>query len=43
MATVSWDVYGVLLVDFTPPATTINPAAYQETLNRLKEAIQNRD
>jgi hypothetical protein len=27
MATVSWDVHGVLLVDFTPPGSTINSAA----------------
>jgi hypothetical protein len=35
MATVLWDVHGVLLVDFTPPGSTINAAAYQG----LKEAI----
>jgi histone-lysine N-methyltransferase SETMAR len=40
MATVFWDVYGVLLVDITPSSSTINAAAYQETLKRLKEAIQ---
>jgi hypothetical protein len=40
MATVSWDVRGVLLVDFTPPGSTINAAAYQETLKRLKEDIR---
>jgi hypothetical protein len=39
MATVSWDVHGILLFDFTPPGSTINAAAYQETLQRLKEAI----
>jgi histone-lysine N-methyltransferase SETMAR len=39
MAIVFWDVHGVLLVDFTPPTSTINAAAYQETLKRLKEAI----
>jgi histone-lysine N-methyltransferase SETMAR len=39
MATVVCDVHGVLLVDFTPPSSTINAAAYQETLKRLKEAI----
>jgi hypothetical protein len=32
MAIVFWDVHGVLLVDFTPPTSTINAAAYQETL-----------
>jgi hypothetical protein len=31
MATVFWDVHGVLLVDFTLPGSTINAAAYQET------------
>jgi hypothetical protein len=40
MATVFWDVHGVLLVDFTPPGSTINTAAYQENLKRLKEAIR---
>jgi histone-lysine N-methyltransferase SETMAR len=39
MATVPWDVQGVPLVDFTPPDSAINAAAYQETLKRLKEAI----
>jgi hypothetical protein len=39
MATVFWDVHGVLLVDFTSPGSKINAAAYQETLKRLKEAI----
>jgi hypothetical protein len=40
MDTVFWDVQRVLLVDFRPPVSTINAAAYQETLKRLKEAIQ---
>jgi hypothetical protein len=40
MATVFWDVHGVLLVYFTPPGSTINAVAYQETLKRLKEAIR---
>jgi hypothetical protein len=39
MATVFWDVYRVLLVDFTPLSSRINAAACQETLKRLKEAI----
>jgi hypothetical protein len=39
MATVFWDVHGVLLVDFTPPSSTINAAVYKETLKRLEEAI----
>jgi hypothetical protein len=28
------------LVHFTPPGSTINAAAYQDTLNRLKDAIR---
>jgi histone-lysine N-methyltransferase SETMAR len=40
MATVFWDVHRVLLVDFTPPSSTINAAAYQKSLKRLKEAIR---
>jgi len=39
MATIFWDVYGVKSADYTPPSSTINAAAYQETLKRLKEAI----
>jgi hypothetical protein len=39
MASVFWDVHGVLLVDFTPPGSTINAAAYHEALKSLKEAI----
>jgi hypothetical protein len=43
-ATAFWNVYGVIiLVDFIPPSSTANASAYQETLNRLKEAIQKRD
>jgi hypothetical protein len=42
MATVFWDGHGVLLVDFTSPSSTINAAAYQETLKRLKEAIRHK-
>jgi histone-lysine N-methyltransferase SETMAR len=40
MAIVFWGVHGVLLVDFTPPGSTINAATYQAILKRLKEAIQ---
>jgi hypothetical protein len=40
MATVFPDVCGVLLVDFITPSSTINAAAYLETLKRPKEAIQ---
>jgi hypothetical protein len=36
------DVQGVLLVDFTPPGSTVNVAAYRQTLKRLKEAIQHK-
>jgi hypothetical protein len=36
MATVFWDVHGVLLVDFTPRGSTINAAAYQETLKETQ-------
>ncbi|GFG40667.1 hypothetical protein Cfor_06704 [Coptotermes formosanus] len=39
MATAFWNVYRVLLVGFTPVVSTINAAAYQETLKNLKEAI----
>jgi hypothetical protein len=42
MATIFWDVNGVLLVDFTPPGSAINAAAYQETLKRLKEAVRHK-
>jgi histone-lysine N-methyltransferase SETMAR len=42
MPTVFWDRKGVLLVDFMPHGTTINAAAYCETLKRLRRAIQNR-
>jgi transposase len=34
MATVFWCVHGVLLVDFTPPGSTINAATYQAILKR---------
>jgi hypothetical protein len=30
MASVFWDVYGVLVVGFTPLVSKINAAAYQE-------------
>jgi hypothetical protein len=30
------------LVDFTPPGSTINSAAYQKTPKRLKEAIRSK-
>jgi hypothetical protein len=36
MATVFWYVHGVFLVDFTLPGSTINAAAYQETLKETQ-------
>jgi hypothetical protein len=33
---------GILLVNFMPPGTTINAAAYPDTLTRLQQAIQNK-
>ncbi|KMQ86389.1 transposase [Lasius niger] len=42
MASVFWDRKGILLVDFRPPGTTINAAAYCEILRRLRRAIQNK-
>jgi hypothetical protein len=41
MATIYWNWKGVLLVDFTPHGTTINTAAYCETLKGLRHPIQN--
>jgi hypothetical protein len=35
-----FDIYDVLLVGFTALLSTINAAAYQETLKRLKETIR---
>ena len=40
MATVSWDMHVVLLLHFSPPNETVNSAAYQATLTKLKEAVQ---
>ena len=40
MATVFWDMHGVLLFHFTPPNETVNSAAYQSTLKKLKRAVQ---
>jgi len=40
MATVFWDVHGVLLLHFSPPNETVNSAAYQATLKKLKRAVQ---
>jgi len=35
MATVFWDVRGVLLLHFTPPNESVTSAAYQATLKKL--------
>jgi len=36
MATVFWDMHGVLLLHFSPPNGTVNSAAYQPTLKKVK-------
>jgi len=40
MATVFWGMHCVLLFHFTPPNETVNFAAYQATLKKLKRAVQ---
>lgn len=40
MATMFWDMYGLLLVEYTPRSATVNAVAYQATLKKLKEAIR---
>jgi len=40
MGTVFWDMHGVLLLHFSPPNETVNSAAYQATLKKLKGAVQ---
>jgi len=40
MATVFWDMHGVLLLHFSPPNETVNSAAHQATLKKLKRAVQ---
>ena len=40
MATVFWDMHSVLLLHFSPPNETVNSAAYQATLKKLKRAVQ---
>ena len=40
MATVFWDVHGMLLTDFSPQGATINSDAYIATLKRLKARIR---
>jgi len=41
MASVLWDRKDILLVNFMPPGSTINAAAYCDTLTRLRWPIQN--
>jgi len=40
IATVFWDMHFVLLLHFSPPNETVNSAAYQTTLKKLKRAVQ---
>jgi len=40
MATEFWDMNGVLLLHFSPPNETVNSAAYQATLKKLKGAVE---
>ena len=40
MATVFSDMHVVLLLHFSPPNETVNSAAYQATLKKLKRAVQ---
>jgi len=42
MATVFWDIHGVILVDFLERGQTINAERYCETLRKLRRAIQNK-
>jgi len=35
MATVFWDMHGVVLLHFSPSNETVNSAAYQATLKKL--------
>ena len=42
MASVFWDRKGILLIDFMPPGSTINAAAYCATTTRLRRVIQNK-
>jgi len=39
-ATMFWDMHVVLLLHFSPPPETVNSAAYQATLKKLKRAVQ---
>jgi len=40
MVTVFWDMHGGLLLHFSPPNETVNSAAYQATLKKIKRAVQ---
>ena len=40
MATVFWDIEGVILVDFMPKGTTINSDVYIDTLRKLKARLR---
>jgi len=40
MATVFWDMHGVLLLHFSARNETVNSAAYQATPKKLKRAVQ---
>jgi len=42
MCTLFWDRQGVLLVEFLPQGTTVNSAAYCESLKKLRHAVQNK-
>ena len=42
MASVFWDIKGILLVDFMPPGATIKAPAYCDTSARLRKAIRNK-
>ena len=40
MATVFWDMHGVLLLHFSPPNETVNSASYQASLKKFRRAVQ---
>ncbi|GFV23288.1 transposase [Trichonephila clavipes] len=42
MASVFWDRQGILLLEFMPLRTTINVAAYYQTLKRFQRTTQNK-
>jgi hypothetical protein len=43
MATVFSDMHGVLLLQFSPPNETLNSAAYQASLKKLKECYSTQE